>query len=921
MGWDELKRLIGHHPKVALAHFSGVSSLAGYQISNTLGEHYGAIEDRLSGIETIIRETSISSAAAPNVDPADDPLGQRITDAADLLNDSSAQTSISRLEKLLETEGRDASARNRFRIRANLGSAHFANGDEETAVKCFRQAYDEYPDTSEGVSILAAAESIAGNRKEAAKLAARAMAMPVPQQRAIGVFLETAPAEVSWKDLQAQIPEKFRNTPEILTALAEHAQIGGHTKDCRSLVKNAVRRDENNWRVRAHAGYLRFQEIFDSEDIRSLRLMRKSDVEIVEDARTHFLSAWALLKNTGWVREAEICILNALSASMMLGDETKAEELIQEAFRLCGDTPQLLRFRAAQQMHKGEDREVIAILSKIPETDREPNDELMLIQAQISEGDQRLALARATDLYRIAETEDLRVAYGNCCILSAAKIDLDSFQTIALDVLSDHPDATLLLASYVFNHSGDFEDPNIIDRLIDAAEGEGNSFALDRAAHALAKVGKNSEAADIYTRLCSPDIDTPQLGMALQTLINSRRVREARELYSAVDGRIKESAGMRRIGEVVFQCAGNLKNARKELEHIFGKDEETLEDRARWIDLCERLQDVTRVVKYLDTVPVDISGEARMRMHLAHKIDRLTNDHHKAIEIGYRALRDGYDDPLIHVGYMVGLILTGKAGRKVNFEHDVVTADTVVVVARDRGEPFTRVIETSPNPRIDMDEIPPSDPMAQRLLGHTVGHSFQIDSAIGTQSATIEKIVSKYTHAHHRAERDFARKFPDSKIFGILKFDENDVEGSFQPIFENAQARAQQVKKIEEAYETGKAPIALLAIAGGGTSFDFWDFLRHHPKIKINMALGIGVERHTAMRSVLNAPAMIIDPITLYGAQCLGFADILVQCCSELHITQSSIDLLHEACRERHGISATLKSVEVLSPTMMVFSL
>ncbi|EBA06544.1 hypothetical protein SSE37_09823 [Sagittula stellata E-37] len=110
----------------------------------------------------------------------------------------------------------------------------------------------------------------------------------------------------------------------------------------------------------------------------------------------------------------------------------------------------------------------------------------------------------------------------------------------------------------------------------------------------------------------------------------------------------------------------------------------------------------------------------------------------------------------------------------------------------------------------------------------------------------------------------------------LLRIDENDLEGSFRPIFESAKERAEQVKRIEEAYASGKAPIALLAAAGGGTVFDFWDFLRHHGNIKIKMALGTAAERNAATQSVLATPGLIVDPVTLYGAQTLGFVDSLL---------------------------------------------
>ncbi|UWQ83268.1 PIN domain-containing protein [Leisingera caerulea] len=899
LSWDELKPILDRHPNVALRHLSGVSSIADLQLTEALEGGLGGISQQLSGIKADIREISTSVSTAPEQDPSDDILGQRITDAADLLNDSPPQSSINRLKKLLETEGRDASDRNRFRIKANLGSAYYAMGEKEAAVEWYRQAHDEYPDTSEGISILAVAESIAGNREHAAELAKSALAKPSPQQRAAGVYLETAPPETPWRDLRDQIPKQFRRVPEFLLVLAEHAQVAGQTQDCRQLVKDAVKRDPENWRVRAHAGYLRFQEVAERDDIRSLRLMRKSDIEVVEDARAHFLTAWGLLKDRGWPREAETCVMNALSASLLLGDEAKVEELLEQAFRLCGDTPQLLRFRAAHHMQKGEDGAVAVVLSKIPEDDRDPNDELMLVQAQIYEGDPQEALSRADALYRDAEDDELRVAFGNCRMLAAAEAGSERFKEVAHEVLTEHPDATLLLACFVFNHPGDLDDPAITDSLVAAAEKETSSIARDRAAHALAKVGRHSTAADIYLSLCDPDTDTPQLRMALQTLINSRRIREAKELYGKIDTSIKDTENMRRIGAAIFQCAGNLRGAQRELEGIFGKEGEALEDRARWIDICERLSDTDAITKYLDTVSVDVSGDPRTRMHIAHKIDHYSDRFEAALEIGYRALRDGYDDPLIHVGYMADLILTGRSGRHFDFERDAVAEDTAVVISRDHADPFTRIIETAPNPRSDRDEILPEDPLAQRLIGKVVGDIFQMESAVGNQNATIKKILSKYAYALHRSQKDFERLFPESKIFGALRFDKSDPEGSFRPILDSARARAEQVDRIEEAYVSGKAPMALLASVGGGTPFDFWDFLRHHPRVKVKMALGNAVERNNAMQSVLNAPALIIDPITLYGAQCLGFADSILQAYPDLHITQSSIDLLHDSCHER----------------------
>ena len=107
---------------------------------------------------------------------------------------------------------------------------------------------------------------------------------------------------------------------------------------------------------------------------------------------------------------------------------------------------------------------------------------------------------------------------------------------------------------------------------------------------------------------------------------------------------------------------------------------------------------------------------------MARKIDYYSDDHQKALEIGYRALRDGYDDPEIHASYMIGLIMTGRSGRDANFERSQVAEDTVIVFARDQGDPVTRIIETAPTPRIEPRRVCRRLQLLSRMEHHEQDH-------------------------------------------------------------------------------------------------------------------------------------------------------------------------------------------------------
>lgn len=71
----------------------------------------------------------------------------------------------------------------------------------------------------------------------------------------------------------------------------------------------------------------------------------------------------------------------------------------------------------------------------------------------------------------------------------------------------------------------------------------------------------------------------------------------------------------------------------EKMSHDLGPGED-LEDRLWWIDLCERIPDLEAASQYLAGVSKDVQGTPVERMHPAMKVDRLTDDSRRALEIG-----------------------------------------------------------------------------------------------------------------------------------------------------------------------------------------------------------------------------------------------------------------------------------------------
>lgn len=900
MGWEELKHLIQDHPDVLETYFDGLAPGLPQKFMEAFEDQRQHFTSELERrLPTTIGDVRSSFAAAPAPADSYDRLGQRITDIGVMLN-KNPQHVIDLLSELWLAEGSPASDRNRYRMKANIASAYWILGQRSDAADNFRNAGEEIPEEGDGLAVLATASMIEGDYAAAADLSRQALGSNPDSERAAGVLVETAASDIPWEELQADLPEKFRQDPELLIALAERASGQKREKDANSLIKSAIKRAPNNWLVLARAALIKFGKVADKDEIRFLRLLRQADRKIVEEASDLFNRSWEVIKVSGWPIQGDWVAANRASTLLLLSQESAADDILREAVSVCGPTSALLHVRAMRHMDKGEWSEAISDLSKIPQENCDNNDRLMLIQAEIRGGDPCKGLNAAKELYDESDDPDLRIAAATCRIIAAAQISEDAVREEATSALADYPDSTILIATYIGIRPDAPEITDLKHRMIDNLPNDADVFTKDRVAHALYGMGEYSMAATLFLSMCDPDTDDVHLRMALQSLGRCRRLKDARKLYRRLNNNVLHNAEIRHLGIWIFDESGQVDRAKEEFDQYFQLAEPNLDDRLAWLSLCLRIPDLEAATTYLQNVDSGVVGAPESRMQLAHFMDRVIDNPFKTLEIGYRALRDGYDDAKMHSAFIIGLFFMGKAGRNAELTREVVGADTAVILIAEGRDDLVRVIETAPNPMSRFNEIAVDDPFAQRLIGKRVGDKIEMESMTGGYTLIVKEIVSKYVHTQARALKDCDRMFPENKFLGGLKIDEADLLGSIQPMLNGLRERRKMVNRLEELYEKGTVPLSILAQLGGGAVFDFWDHARHHSGLKVRVAEGSHVERRKAMRAVSRTSGRaIIDPATLYGVIGLGLSEIIFSAVPDLMITRSSIDMLQHALAER----------------------
>ena len=212
-------------------------------------------------------------------------------------------------------------------------------------------------------------------------------------------------------------------------------------------------------------------------------------------------------------------------------------------------------------------------------------------------------------------------------------------------------------------------------------------------------------------------------------------------------------------------------------------------------------------------MPDDIDGSAAELMTLARMIDRYVGHDRRSLDIGYRALRAGYGRPDLHLGYAIGLVLSGRPDEGALAAPDTIEAGSgAMLVNESNGEILFRIIEPNGSPMIERGEIGPEDAFARRMLGLRVGDTIKVTkAAVGAQEYRVAEIQSRHLFAMRRTLRDFPSLFPDNPAFGSFEIDDSKGDARFEEMFELARHRAENGREIETLYRESTLPLPMVA--------------------------------------------------------------------------------------------------------------
>jgi tetratricopeptide (TPR) repeat protein len=889
---------------------AGATVLQGENISNTvivnnIASNSAFTPEQIQQLQQLItapiqRDTSKLLSFVSERGESGDPLELKINEAIKLLEDGSLRAAFKVCERLWNTEAAGGSDRNRYRLQANMALIHLLLGDTEAAIQGFHLAYKEDQNSASAKATLATALLLENKKVESFDLALAVLKEDQTVRQAACVIIDAASDDLSATDVEALIPEGLRGLLEVLLGLSMRASYSKDHISAVNYARAAASKYPNDWRSLAALGIALLAPITEVEGLQLTRVIPEHSQVGLTESIDLLRGTWNLLLTREDAIRGAYVAANLISTLDVVGCVDESAIVLDKALSIAPNNTALLRLYVRRMAISGDWSAVISAIARIKVDDYQPADKLIHLQALVQTGEAAIALEEAKNFQLDCRDERL-IEMASATRLEAAS-KLETLVTEIDDVLRLCPNSIILRSiSITLLPEGDSLAEKLAKETETLAAGIIDPCDRFHAADALYRMKEYSKAADLYSGLHGFDQHHEALYRRLTALYFCDRRTDARILFESLSENLRIVSDYARLGVAIYERSGLLVEARKTLENLLSKNE-NLKDRLHWIYLSERMGESETVADWLLTVTPEQQGEPRDLMVLAQAIDRHFGGQN-SLKIAYRALRNGYGDPQIHLGYTMNLFLMGKVREDVISDPEVVAQDTVVILKESGSDRLiTRILETEPSPKIERDEVAPSDPFAQKLIGLTVGDEVDVpNSAIGGKTYTIIEIKNKFLFAHFRTLQNFETMFPESPAFGSFSVDQSKGTDQLKPIFDSAKERHNFNRYILENYKSGSIPLSFIAKFSGNTPFNMWDSIRYDPDREFNVAQGIAIEFSNANDVLAKKSLCIIDPITLYGLINLEIAQIVRDAFDDLGVVQTTIDLFRGHLEEQRG--------------------
>lgn len=854
-----------------------------------------------AGLQSLASQSSVptlSSAATPSLAAsAGEELPTEIKNAKSLIENGHPRSALELL-RVYEGQQGDRSEFVRYEAAATRGNAFMQLGDPAEAEKAFRAGLELRPERPNALANVGLARLVQGDAEGALVFAEQALTFEANNASAVRLKIQALA-------LQGQFDAAVALTPSVeddfereqLLGFVALKQDDGALAQRHYQAAHELKPEHPSTLARlAHAHVMVLQSRLRGTEHGPWGQLPADTRPLVDDALRWLDKAVAALERTDDRQELAQALFDRATLRGFLGDD-RADADFTRGLELDRTHEGAVRQAASYWLTKDAADKAVPYLE-------------YLRAAGKSSREADLLYARALlELKRNAEVESVLDAVRSDSPEQALEVTLVRFEGRL--ARHDWAGAERLLGNIPEEHRLDWKVAALTAELLGRQHKAEAAVALLKDALAsvapehrwhvrlslarqLLDLARWDEAAEEFKAVVGANAPPGMLRQYVSALYNADRLDECLSVCKAIrerSGFVPEVAEVEALAEAAL---GQL----SESDTIYAELQRRNPDEPKWrlrrAFIALRKGDKDAMAGLLPSAD-EIS---RLEWHEGLEVaglQSLVGDLRGSLETAYRVARAHPTEPQAQLRY-VGVFFAADAILGDDLKATTAGPGTWVTIETDGQREVHELLEPNETPASRTQHR--NDAFYTEVLGKETGQQIVlVDDSLGTVTATITEIRSKYVGLFQETLQTFNRTFPRQE--GLRAFAFSDAEG-FDPIKRSLTDRAEYIDKIMQQYASMPMPLSMLGKALGLSDIEVWEALAGGEAGRpVHVGLGTpdALKRYAEL-AVATTP-LVFDATSLWALQRLELLDALPALGRELYVAQSVLDDLGELRTKR----------------------
>jgi len=691
------------------------------------------------------------------------------------------------------------------RYKTILGSAKLALNDPVGAANCFFEAC-RLDDTNEKVRTNAAiGHLLLGNYSEAENAADVLLSQNPADTRAYAVKIQSSsiPLDV----LVSMVPENLRTTTDVAFAFGIRARLSNSFTEARKWLTIALEhKPVRDPEIQGHLAEVILHSVTDDPQwlgsITEGGVSRSTD--LAESYGLFKSAVDAFRGDDAALRVRLSWLINASVVCSLLGKPNESSELLAEARRLAPESEMVVYRAAIVAESQGEYATAIELTHSLQDSKIFPHAAILTALLHWRAGQSETAILKLREFLDSNPPHELAANAIQNLVELLAETGQHQDTAILCKRLTDENSTDLvsmITVARVHRLAGRLDEAiQAIDRVFALVDNDSPAKFLLLLAEQLGELERWSDAAMILKKVADLSLPTALSKKYVAASFNAGQYSNA----LAVCHQIRESHGVHQFfAEIEFRILeqiGDIPEACRVGRQLVEAYPDDATAQVRLLIAYARTGNFSQVDAILDNPPNWRDLEIEYALQLG-QFYTARGRLEEAVKLLYEIQREN-DNGFAKLQYLQTFLQLRNAPHGwLNFQ--AVNPGAAVHLTSDSGTDRWYILEQPERANPSIGELAIDHPLAQQLLGKTVGEQIELRKSFMPEEAKITEITSKYTYAFQSIADVFEEQYPEHQG-AFFRFqglnDEEDVSNFLAGLRARQEARLSRTRLAYEQY-------------------------------------------------------------------------------------------------------------------------